>query len=301
MNRAVRTIALVARHELSDSVRSRRVLVLVLLYLAGSVAATALFISFLQKIEVQLVTSLGIAPSGNTGSVTATLWKSDAFRGMLIHLIGNKPLAESLLAIPPLALFYGWLSFAFAPLLVMLTSSTRVSEEIWTGSVRFVLFRIPRLHWIFGKFAGQAVQLLGALLLSAVGAWLTGLVRMHSFEPLATAQAMLLFSAKAWIYALAFLGLATAISQLCAGPNLALALGFLALIGMSSLSFASEHFAGAGWRRIWDAVNAVTPESHRLDLWWGDAAHFVPAVVFLVTLSVLYVLAGYARFARRNL
>ena len=137
--------------------------------------------------------------------------------------------------------------------------------------------------------------------MSAAGAWLTGLVRMHSFEPLATAYAMLLFSAKAWLYALAFLGLATAISQLCAGPNLAVAFGFLALIAMAIVSGISEHFAGDGWRRILDVVNALTPEAHRLDLWWGDSAHFVPAIVFLVTLSVLYMLAGYARFARRNL
>lgn len=301
MNRSFRTVLIVARHEVADSVRSRRVLVMVLLYLAGSIAATAIFISVLQKIEGQLVTSLGIAPSGRTGNVTATLWKSDAFRQILVHLMGDRALAESLLAIPPLGLFYGWLSFAFAPLLVMLTSSTRVSEEIWSGSVRFVLFRIPRLQWVFGKFAGQSVQLFGALLLSAAGAWFTGLFRMHSFEPAATAQAMLLFSVKAWIYSLAFLGLATAISQFCAGPNLAVAMGFLALIGMSIVSGVSEHFAGDGLRRIWDAVNVVTPESHRMNLWWGDASHFAPAVVFLLTLSVLYLLAGYARFSRRNL
>ena len=76
---------------------------------------------------------LGLANSGGTdptGSVTATLWKSDAFRRMLTHLIGNRELAESLLSVPPLALYYGWLSFAFAPVLVMLTSST-----IWKSNM----------------------------------------------------------------------------------------------------------------------------------------------------------------------
>jgi ABC-type transport system involved in multi-copper enzyme maturation permease subunit len=286
---------------LADSVRSRRVLVLILLYLAGSIAATAIFISVLHKIEGQLVESLGIASAGKTGNVTATLWKSTAFREILTHLIGDRALAKTLLDIPPLGLFYGWLSFAFAPMLVMLTSSTRVSEEVWSGSIRFVLFRIPRLHWLYGKFAGQAVQLLGALVLSAVGAWLTGYVRMHSFEPLATAQAMLLFSVKAWIYSLAFLGLAFAISQLCAAPNLALALGFLSLIAVAIVSSVSSLFSGDGFRRAWDIVNAMTPEAHRLDLWWGDAAHAVPAIVFLLALAVGYLLAGYARFARRNL
>jgi len=295
-----RTIWTVARYELSDSVRSRRVIVLLFLYLAGSIAATAGFIHVLQRIEVQLVASLGLASAGQTGSVTATLWKSDAFRQMLIDLIGDRALAESLLAIPPLALYYGWLSFMFTPFLIVLTSSARVSEEIASGSVRFVLFRASRLDWCMGKFAGQAAQLALALLLSAIGAWCVGRLRMHFFEPWATADAMLIFAAKAWVYSLAFLGLATAISQLCASPNLAVALGFLALLGLSALAAISNHFAGDGVRRLWDVVNALTPQAHRLDLWWGDAAHALPAVVFLVALAAVYMLAGHARFARRD-
>jgi ABC-type transport system involved in multi-copper enzyme maturation permease subunit len=295
------TVWTVARHELADSVRSRRVLVLVILYLAGSIAGTILFIKFLQSIEKQLVETLGLAAANNAGSVTATLWKSDAFRHMLTSLIGDRALAESLLAIPPLALFYGWLSFAFAPALVMLTSSSRISEEVGSGSVRFVLFRAARLHWCLGKFAGQAAQLLLALLASAVGGWCVGLVQMHAFAPVPTALAMLLFALKAWVYALAFLGLATAISQLCTGPNQAVALGFLALIVVGIIAGVSHHFAGDGLRRLWDVVNAVTPEGHRLDLWWGDMAHALPAAVFLLALGVAYLLAGYAYFARRDL
>ena len=301
MSTPARTIWTVAWNELADSVRSRRVIVLILLYVAGSVAGTAVFINVLQRIEGQLVESLGLASPGNVGSVTATLWKSNAFRQMLTHLVGDRALAENLLSIPPLALYYGWLSFAFAPVLVMLTSTTRISEEIWTGSARFVLFRMSRLHWCAGKFGGQAVQILFALLLSAAGAWLTGLLRMHSFEPLATARFMLLFSAKAWIYSLAFLGLALAISQFFAAPNLAMGVGFMALVAVTVVSVLADHFAGDGLRRLWDIAGALTPGSHRLDLWWGDAAHAVPAIAFLLTLSAVYLLAGYARFIRRDL
>ncbi len=295
------TIWQVARHELIDSVRSRRVIVMGLLYLAGSIAATAIFITILQKLEGQLATTLGLTVSAKTGNVTATLWKSDSFRQMMTALVGDKALAKSLLDIPPLALFYGWLAFTFTPALVMLTSSARISEEIWSGSARFVLFRISRLHWCLGKFSGQAIQLGLALLLSALGAWLTGLCRMHSFEPLASALGMLLFAGKAWLYSLAFLGIALGISQLCTGPNLALALGFLTLIVMAILSTASQSLAGDGWRRGWDLINALTPGAHRLDLWWGDLSHAIPATVFLLTLCFVYLLAGYARFARRDL
>ena len=297
----IKTICTLAGHELADSVRSRRVIVMMLLYLIGAMAGTALYISALQKIEGQLVQSLGLAAPNNAGSVTATLWKSDSFREILVHLVGDRALANHLLAVPPLALFYGWLSFAFCPVLVMLTSSTRVAEEIASGSVRFVLFRAARSHWCLGKFAGQAVQIFGALLLSALGAWLVGFFRMHSFEPLATAGYILLFALKAWIYALPFLGLALGISQLCRAPNLALVFGFMALVGVAALNRISEWQAGDGWRRIWDLVNDLTPGGHKLNLWWGDAAHLVPAVVFLLVLAAVYLLAGYARFARRDL
>ena len=301
MNSPLRSIWTVARHELSDSIRSRRVIVLILLYVAGSVAGTALFVNLLQKIERQLVESMGLVAAGSTGSVTATLWHSDAFRHILSELVGDRQLAESLLGIPPLALFYGWLSFAFAPALVMLSSSARISEEIWTGSVRFVSFRVSRLHWCLGKFAGQAAQLFLALVLSAIGAWIVGRLRMHSFEPMASAQAMLVFSAKAWIYAIAFLGLATGISQLCATPNLALALGFTALITVTALGELSRYLAGDGLRRIWDLVNLLVPGGHRMELWWGDSAHMTPAVMWLAALGFAYLLAGYARFSRRDL
>lgn len=276
-------------------------MVMVLLYLVGAMAATALFIKFLQSIEGQLVQSLGLAAPAHAGSVTATLWKSNAFRDTLTHLIGDRALAESLLAVPPLALFYGWLSFAFTPVLVMLTASTRIAEEIASGSVRFVMFRAARSRWCLGKFAGQAVQIFGALLLSAAGAWVVGLFRMHSFEPMASARYMMLFAVKAWVYALPFLGLALAISQLFSSPNLALAFGFIALVVVSVLSRVSAWLAGDGWRRAWDVVNVLTPGGHRQNLWWGDAAHLLPAVAFLLVLAAAYLLAGYARFARRDL
>lgn len=301
MNKSAQTIWLIASNELADSVRSRRVLVMVAMYLVGAMAGTALFIKVLQSIEGQLVNSLGLVAANNTGSVTATLWKSNAFREMLTHLIGDRKLAESLLAVPPLALYYGWLSFAFAPVLVILTSSTRIAEEVANGSVRFVMFRAARSQWCLGKFAGQAVQILGALLLSAAGAWVVGCFRMHSFESLATARFMLLYALKAWLYTLPFLALALAVSQLFSTPNLALAFGVMALIAMAVLTHVSAWLTGEGWRRGWDVVNAWTPGGHRQDLWWGDAAHLVPAVVFLMVLAGAYLLTGYARFARRDL
>jgi ABC-type transport system involved in multi-copper enzyme maturation permease subunit len=295
------SIGWVARQELADSIRSRRVWVFLLLYLAGSVAATILFLNILQKMETQLVSTLGLNPSTETGGVTATLWKSDAFRRMMTQLIGDRKLAESLLAIPPLALFWGWLGLTFGPLLVTLTASVRIAEEVWTGSVRFVLFRTTRLAWVMGKFLGQALQLLLAFLLSALGAWVVGAVQMNSFEPLPTALALLGFALKAWVYGVAYLGLATAVSQMFASPNVASALSFGVLIAIGMLHGAATFVKSAAWRPILEVLDLLTPAGHRLDLWRPDPAHLVPALVYLLVLACAYLFVGQLVFRRRDL
>jgi ABC-type transport system involved in multi-copper enzyme maturation permease subunit len=304
MNKAAGTIAIVARNELADSIRSRRVVVMVVLYLVGAAAVMLGFIKFLHTVETELMQTLGLTASNNAGGTTATLWKSDSFRRMLIGLFKDRKLAESLLAVPPLALFYGWVAMTCAPALVMLISSSRIAEEVSSGSVRYVMFRAARSHWCLGKFIGQAVQVLVALLLSAAAAWVVGAIQLHGFQPGLSATYMFLFALKAWLYALPFLGLALGVSQVWSSPNLATVFGLIGMVVLSSLSFFSglgaEH-ARQPWAGVWEIVNSLTPGAHKSALWWGDAAHLLPAAAFLVGLSVAYYLAGYWRFSRRDL
>ena len=276
-------------------------MVMGVLYLLGAAAATALFITFLHSVEKELMHTIGLTESRQAGGTTTALWKSASFQNTLTSLLGDRKLAENLLAVPPLGLFYGWLAFAFTPVLVMLTSSTRVAEEVQSGSVRYVMFRAARSHWCIGKFVGQAVQVLVALLLSAASAWVVGLIRMQGFEPMATAGYMMVFALKAWIYALPFLGLALGVSQFCTSPNVALVFGFVAMVAVTILNYVSEWLAGKGWRTMWDIVHVLTPGAHKGALWWNDAVHVVPAVVYLLALAAAYYMVGYARFSRRDL
>jgi len=296
-----RSIWTVGWHELADSIRSRRAIVLLVLYFAGAMAGTWIFIKVLHAIENQLETVAGIAATKQAGGTTSVLWKNKEFREIITHLTGDKETANQLLNSPPLGLFFGWLSFTFAPVLVMLMSAGRVSEEIWSGSVRFVAFRTSRFAWCLGKYWGQAMQLLAALLLSAAGAWLIGWWRLALFEPLPNALAVSIFAVKAWIYALAYLGLAIGISQVIASPNLATGIGFFALVAVSILSAVAHHWVGPGWARLWDLASLLTPGGHQMDLWLPNLAHVVPAAVFVVTLGFAYMLAGFISFSRRDL
>lgn len=291
---------IVARQEWSDAVRTRRVWILLLLYVAGSVLACLLFVHVLHRIEAQLLESLGLTASAEPGSATHTLWNSSHFRHIMSRLVGDRDLANQLLDVPPLSLFYGWLSLTFTPLLVMLVSAPRIAEEVSTASVRYVLFRTGRATWCTGKAAGQAAMLLCALVLSAAAAWGVGMVRMAAFDAGGNAAAMLTLGLKAWVYGLAYLGLALGASQWTRSPVIATGLGLAAMLGLAVVYTAADHWRGPGWFRVLDIVYSLTPQSRKLGLWHPDPAQLVPSLVLLPVLGFLFFAAGFARFGRRD-
>ncbi|MDW8343711.1 MAG: ABC transporter permease subunit [Verrucomicrobiae bacterium] len=295
------TLRIVAWNELADSVRSRRVLVIVLLYLACALWGTKLFVDTLRVLESELAQTLGLAEPKKAGGVTASLWQSESFRRTLKKLLGDEELVTHLLGAPPLALFYGWLALTFTPLLVMLTASTRIAEEVASGSARFVMFRTTRSLWCLGKFAGQALQIFGALLISAAGTWVLGLIHMQTFEPLAAMLHMLGYACKAWLYALPFLGVALAVSQWMSSPNLAVVVGLMVMFVMSLVRWIGRFAEGSDTAALWQTVALLTPSAYRHHLWWNDLSRLAPAVLLLGILTTAYLLAGHTRFGRRDL
>jgi hypothetical protein len=131
--RLLRDVAVVAWQELADALRSRRALVVLLLFFLGSVAGTLLSIKFIHTVEKSLSGVLGLEAGTGTGGTTATLWKSQWFRSTVTNMVDDKSLAEALLNVPPLSLFFSVIAFLFTPMLVMLTAAPRLAEEIWSG------------------------------------------------------------------------------------------------------------------------------------------------------------------------
>lgn len=299
--KAWRSIRIVAGYELSDAIRSRRAVVVLLLYLLGAMAACNGFITVLHKLEVQLAEMLALPASAQVGTVVDALWKSPRFQRMIVHLVGNRDVAMELLSVPPFALLYGWLAFTFTPVLVMLTTPSRIAEEIGTGSARFVLVRTSRFRWCLGKFAGQSLLVLLALLLSAAGAWAVARLRMQGMDGPAAAGGILFYALRAWIYSLAFVGLALSLSLATRSGNLAVVLGLLAWLGLTVLSHAARNRAGEGLGILWELAERLTPQGHRLDLWRPRAVHVLPAGVFVCMLGVGYMLSGYLCFRRKDL
>ncbi len=290
----------VLRYELADSVRSRRVIVLLLLYLAGSVLVCNGFISGIHKLEAQISETLSLPAASTPGVVTDALWRSKGFRRMITGLVGNREIALEILSVPPIAVIYGWLAFMLTPVLVSLAAAGRIAEEVSTGSVRYVLTRTSRSAWCLGKFFGQAGEVMLALMLSAICTWCVARFRMEQGVDLETARWMILYGWKAWVYSLAFIGLALGVSQIVKSPHQAMGLSLTLIITMGLLSLLSRHFVGDGWKQLWQITDYIFPMKQKMNLWRLKPAYILNASVYLCALSMAYLFLGYSIFTKRG-
>lgn len=299
--RSLRDAWIVAAFDLGESLRSRKVLVFLVLYVAAAIASTLLFTEVLQDIEEELAETLLVARTDTPGSLTQAVMESPELLDVLSRLLRDRALASALVRLPPVALLYGWVTMTFAPAFVVLTSSDTIASEVSTGSVRFALARTDRGAWALGKLLGQAALLAVGVALGAAAAWITGWARLASFAPLDTALFMARYAATSYCFAFAHLGLALGVSQLTRSVPWSRALGLLALAAL---------FAANGWLGrdevmqaapvLAGSIRTLLPAAHRLDLWRLELSAVLPAAVMLLALGVSFFALGHARFARRD-
>jgi ABC-type transport system involved in multi-copper enzyme maturation permease subunit len=297
----MRSILLVTWFDLRESLRSRQAVALLIIYLLGSMAATGLFVALLSEIENALADSLSVSQTDRPGAMTEVLMESEEMLEIASGLIGDRELAEELVSIPPIALFYGWLSLTFVPLLVAFTSADTVSSELSSGSARFVLFRIDRLHWTLGKLGGQTLLMIVGILSGAMGVWIIGFAALASFQPAATALWLLKLSMQASIYGFTFLGLTLGISQVNRSSHSSRALALLLLIalGIGGILTGSETLQQHA-PVLLSSIHPLFPNAHRIDLWRPDLLSRLPSILMLLAMSATYFGAGHMVMSRRD-
>ena len=297
--RRLRTILLVAGFDLRHSLRSRKAPVLLALYVTGALVATGIFVRVLHAVETSAAEALGVAPTEKAGAMTAAVLHSKQFLKMMTALIHDRALAESLVSLPPLALFYGWLGLAFVPLLVTLASCDSVSSEVATGSLRFSLFRSDRFSWVAGKLVGETALMVVGIAAGAAATWIVGAVSLSGFEPLATAWWLARLSGRIAVYGFAYLGLAMGASQVTRSVNGSRGIALIALF-LFGVSGGLLSWGTRWWPVVCGTALQIFPGGHNLDLWRPDLADRLPAMAILPALGLAYFSVGYAVFSRRD-
>jgi ABC-type transport system involved in multi-copper enzyme maturation permease subunit len=297
----LRDALVVASFDLGESLRSRKVLVFLVLYVVGAIASAVMFTQVLRTVEEELAAQLLVARTDRPGSLTQAVMESGELHRVLSRLIRDRDLAATLVAVPPIALLYGWVALTFGPVFVVLTSSDAVSSELATGSARFALVRTDRAAWALGKLLGQSALLAVGIALGAIAAWITGYLRLASFPPLDTALWMVRYAATSFCYAFAFLGMAVGVSQLTRSVAWSRALGLLAFTAFAAVSgIVADDDVRPYAPVLCDSIGVFFPGGHRLDLWRPAPRDFLPSVVLLFALGVGYFALGHVRFARRD-
>ncbi len=291
-----------ARFDLAESLRSRRVLIFLVLYLALSVGSAILFTELLQAVEEELALQLLVARTDLPGSMTQAVVERPEVRRVLYRFIRDNALVDAVLSVPPIALLFGWVTLTFTPLLVVLTSSDAISEEVAAGTARFALFRVSRGSYVFGKLIAQTALMCVGLLLAALGAYIVGAVQLGSFEPVRSALYIGRYALTSSVYAFSFLGLTLGISQLTRSVPWSRALGLFAMVTVIGL----ERFLVKGklpqrFPVTSETLCQVLPPAHKLDLWRVTLSEMAPALVMLVALGLTFFAIGASRFVRRDL
>jgi ABC-type transport system involved in multi-copper enzyme maturation permease subunit len=206
------------------------------------------------------------------------------------------------LRVPPVALFYGWVTMTLAPIFAVLTSSDAVSSDVASGAVRFAVARSDRAAFALGKLLGQTALSGVSVALGALGAWITGFAQLASFAPFETALFIGRYGVVCFAFAFAHLGLAVGVSQLTRSVPWSRALGLLGLAAV----FAIHGLLGLDAVRseapaFVDSIRQLFPAAHRLDLFRPDLADAAPALLVLVAMGFFYFAAPLLRFQRRDL
>lgn len=299
--RSLNRIWQTALWELGGAIRSRRALVLLLLYLASAVLCMNGTISILGKMERELAAVLQLPDSGETGVVSASLWKSKPFNRIVRSVVGESPVLDDISGRHPVELLYAWFVFFCAPLLTVLVAGTRIADDLRSGAVRYMLVRETRLEWSVGKYAGQAFMIAVALAASALGAAAVAFCRLPSGTAFSLFLPMLNWGLRAWIYSLAWLGLALGLSHLTRSPGRATAYGLLAICLFGALPPLLDFLhAAAGWPAAVTQVRMLVPAGAEMSLWRFSAPPLVSGAFHLATLGFTYLMAGAAVFGRSD-
>ena len=300
MSRA-KDVALVAAADLRESLRSWRALLLLLVFAAGSVGATLIFIELLSQAEQAAARALRVPPTLRPGTMTETLRQSKDLVHIFNDLVGDEAVVTELISMPPLAVFYGWVALTFAPALATFVAGGSVAGDRASGAAHFALARTDRTSWAIGKLVGGALLLFVGLQTAALAVWVVGALRTTGMPLGETALHLTAMASRGWIYGLPWLGLAVGISQLTRSTYLAWGL----CIGGLILGGALRGFLNLPWVEAWEptvigSLRVLLPGSHELDLWRSSWMERAPATFILGAQGAVAFTLGHLRFLRAD-
>ncbi len=296
-----RDMLLVAWFELKEMLRTRRALVVIALYLLGGLVASRVFVGVIGRLEDVAADMLQTTRTATPGALTRQVLHSDAYREALVRLFPNRNVADFLLGLPPIVLFFAWSSLAFVPFLIMMTAADTVTQEVQDRGIRFVVIRTGRVEFVLGKYLGQALLMSFVVLLTGFVYLAVAWRGLQGFEFWPTLDGILIFWPRIVVYGFAFVGLAGLCAMNARSAAVARALSFVGLTVSWVLGEMAYRWSDGIFGAAWTAIGFLVPFSHKAALWRPGVAGVLPECAVLVALGLVYLSVGLVMFRRKDL
>lgn len=225
---------LIAGFDLRESLRTRRAVVLAVLYLLIASISSYTYVKAVSFAEE----AKQLAAGGTEASAALDMAQNTAYQGLLLLLAGgDTSVAAHLATYPAMVLIFVWFSLSFLPWLIAMTSYDLIAGELHLRTVRFVALRTSRGAFVVGKLLSQVLLVAAIAGLSMLPVILIGALFLRPFDVVATVTSLI----QSWpilaLFAFAVLGPVTFASQLVKGPGAARALAilFLFILWIASL------------------------------------------------------------------
>lgn len=270
----LKQIRIIAGHELTLTIATRRALAAVLLYLVTALLGGIGYVKSLNAMQHEAMHLLSAKGGAPAAAETARLTRQ-AYEQLVVFLAGTDgaPVAQSLTDSMIVPAFL-WGSLAFLPFLVVLTSFDMISSDLQTRSLCYSVLRAPRLAILLGKLLAQALLFIGLSVLASLALIGIAMSLLDQFE-LGMALPGLI---RAWVvllpYAFCYLGLATLCSTSLRQPAVALlaALGLMIALRIFGLfTHVPEGHAFSALR----SLRWLSPSQYQSGLW--EAGFAAPA------------------------
>jgi ABC-type transport system involved in multi-copper enzyme maturation permease subunit len=300
----LRQISVIFRSEWRRTVRSARVVVLLLLFAMFSLLALLIVGSIANALDRQVQAQLaaGVDPA------TAQQMLEQGRQGVLGFFFSKDPSAlEALSHIPLVVLIVFRITLFFLPLYIALMGFDQLSGEIGPRSIRYLLVRAPRSAIVLGKFLGQAAVLLGLVLLIDFAILFYARLTHPDF-PAALAALTL---AKLWIaaivFSLAYLGITTFCSALFRTPAVSLVFNIVLLFTfwlLESIGASVDVLSSAtpdASPSPYSYLRYVSPSHYSTGLLHPSFGHYAPSALAFAGFALVFLAAAYAVMRERDL
>jgi ABC-type transport system involved in multi-copper enzyme maturation permease subunit len=282
----LRDVGLIAGFDLRESLRTRRALVLVLLYVVIAASASGIYIRIVNEMRENLASVPGSAAEISVAA--------DAGYGALLLFFagGDGALANHLATYPTMVLVFAWISLAFLPWFIALTSYDLIAGDLHLRTIRYAALRTSRGAFVLGKLLGQAALVAGVTGLGMLPVLVLGAIYLPGFDLLGTLFALLSTWPVTVLCALGYLGVVTLASQLCKGPGAARATAVGLLLAVWICALLPAPYTPLNW---------LSPWHWKYALFHPALGERLLAIGACLGLCAGYTALGYLRFRRRDL